>query len=85
MPFYGRSPKESAAYRDLVARDPANARRDEAGQGAEAIRHNGIPTMERKTELAMRKGGGIMFWELTQDTTDATSLLGAIHAVASKK
>jgi GH18 family chitinase len=35
--------------------------------------------MRRKTELAFKRGGGIMFWELSQDTSDDTSLLTAIH------
>lgn len=73
VPFYGRTP--AVTYRELVAADRGAAQRDNVGQ----IYYNGQPTMRRKTELAYKRGGGIMFWELSQDTSDDTSLLGAIH------
>ena len=38
----------------------------------------GLATMRAKTELAMERAGGIMFWTLHDDTTDGTSLLRAI-------
>jgi GH18 family chitinase len=46
------------------------------------IRYNGLDTIRKKTALAARKGGGIMIWELSQDTGDATSLLKAIREAA---
>ncbi len=57
--------------------DPANAYayRDEVG----AIFYNGIPTMVKKTELAIKSFGGIMIWEITQDSGDDLSLLRAIE------
>jgi chitinase len=73
VPFYGRTPPTK--YRELIARDPRAAGMDAQG----TVYYNGRPTMARKTELAWRKGGGIMFWEISQDTSDGTSLLGAIH------
>jgi GH18 family chitinase len=74
VPFYGRMP--AVTYKELIAREPSAAQRDSLG----TIFYNGQPTMRRKTELAWRRGGGIMFWELSQDTSDDTSLLGAIDA-----
>jgi hypothetical protein len=54
--------------------------------------YNGIPTIQAKTSLAMSTGGGIMAWDLSQDshcptggcTADAPdlSLLSAIYAVS---
>ena len=41
--------------------------------------YNGIPTIKRKTQWAMANAGGIMNWELSQDTTGATSLVSAIY------
>jgi hypothetical protein len=38
--------------------------------------------MKRKTALARAEGGGIMIWELTDDTHDGTSLLRAIDEAA---
>jgi chitinase len=74
LPFYGRKPP--AAYRDLVLMDPDAPRKDNVGE----IFYNGIPTIRKKTELALRKGGGVLIWEITQDTDGETSLLGAIHS-----
>lgn len=76
VPFYGRGGTGSGSFKDLVAADPANAFRDEyLGH-----KYNGIPTMKLKAALAVKKGGGIMFWEMSQDTQDPkTSLLYAIH------
>jgi chitinase len=76
VPFYGKSP--GTPYRTLVARDPEAPNKDQLGK----IYYNGIPTMKRKTALARAEGGGIMIWELTDDTHDATSLLRAIHEAA---
>ena len=72
VPFYGRTPP--VTYRELIARDRGVAQRDNLGQ----IYYNGQPTMRRKTELAFKRSGGIMFWEISQDTSDDTSLLTAI-------
>jgi GH18 family chitinase len=80
VPFYGRTATTSAAYREILARDPDAAQRD----GSEGILYNGIPTIRKKTELALEKAGGIMFWELTQDALGADSLLSAIHATVTK-
>jgi hypothetical protein len=45
------------------------------------IGFNGINTIKQKTEYVVNNGfGGIMIWQLAQDTTDATSLLDAIHS-----
>lgn len=41
------------------------------------IYYNGQPTVRRKSMLAKQKANGIMFWEIGQDTNDATSLLRA--------
>ena len=73
VPFYGRDPY--TPYRDLVAQDPTAPQKDQIG----SIYYNGIPTIQAKTELAATRGAaGMMAWELSQDTTDATSLLRAI-------
>lgn len=40
--------------------------------------YNGIPTIAKKTQLALDTAGGIMNWELTQDTNDDFSLLKAM-------
>jgi GH18 family chitinase len=76
VPFYGKSP--GTPYRTLVARDADASTKDQLGK----IYYNGIPTMKRKTALARAEGGGIMIWELTDDTHDDKSLLRAIDEAA---
>ncbi|SDF36936.1 Chitinase, GH18 family [Lentzea fradiae] len=77
VPFYSRPAYIS--YRDLVAQDPANANRDCYNGNC----YNGLPTIRRKTQWALSNAGGIMNWELSQDTTGSTSLLNAIWETAS--
>lgn len=77
VPFYSRPTYIS--YRDLVAQDAANANRDCYNGNC----FNGLPTIRRKTTWALSNAGGVMNWELSQDTTGSTSLLNAIWETAS--
>jgi len=72
VPFYSQPAK---AYKDIVASEANAACKDVTNSGAG---YNGIPTIQKKTRLALEKAGGIMNWELSQDTHDHTSLLTAI-------
>ncbi|WP_260194786.1 glycosyl hydrolase family 18 protein [Actinophytocola gossypii] len=81
VPFYSRP--NYYTYAQLVAMDPANANRDCVSVGGAQQCYNGIPTIKRKTEWAMANAGGIMNWELSQDTTGSTSLVSAIYEVAT--
>jgi len=74
VPFYGRP--GSISYADLLARG-ANPFNDTYN----GIGYNGITTIKNKTNLAFDNGGGIMFWELSNDVTGANSLVSAIHDV----
>jgi GH18 family chitinase len=71
VPYYARP--SWAAYRDIVARNSANACRDSDGSDY----WNGIPTIRQKAQLA-RNYGGIMTWELSQDTSGSNSLVTAM-------
>ncbi len=83
VPFYSR-PGE-VPYRKMIQADPAAAQVD-AFEFAGAMQHyNGIPTIKAKTELALRRASGIMFWTLSQDTTDEYSLLTAIDSVVKSR
>ncbi len=79
VPFYGwdfsANPVASFTYRTIVAQDPANAYADQAGLAY----YNGIPTIQRKTELAMNLVSGVMIWEIGQDAYTEYSLLNAIY------
>jgi len=76
MPFYGHNfdPSGSRHYADIIKSDVANAYMNQVGQ----LYYNGIPEIVRKTELAKKEFGGVMFWELSQDSHDDLSLLWAV-------
>jgi chitinase len=81
VPFYSRP--GYLTYAQLVALDPANANRDCATANGAQQCYNGIPTIRRKTQWAMANAGGIMNWELSQDTSGSTSLVSAIYEVVT--
>ncbi|WP_329103472.1 glycosyl hydrolase family 18 protein [Micromonospora sp. NBC_01699] len=77
VPFYSRP--GYLTYSQLVAIDPANANRDcTTANGAQQC-YNGVPTVKRKTQWALANAGGMMNWELSQDTNTSTSLVSAIY------
>lgn len=71
VPYYARP--SWLAYKTKVEQNPANACRDTDGTDY----WNGIPTIRKKAELA-RNYGGIMTWELSEDTNNSDSLLTAM-------
>lgn len=78
VPFYERPTWN--AYSSLVATDPDNAHRDETEYLGKTVYYNGIETMKEKTAFALENAGGIMIWQITQDTTNEDlSLLEAIR------
>ena len=79
LPFYGKPRKEKLShYKDILAAG-ADPMKDEF----DSVYYNGIATIKRKTELAKQEGlGGVMIWEISQDTNDERSLLRAIHESA---
>lgn len=77
VPFYGYGfggEKANWSYRDLVAAHGLNATKaDVIGErcpGCRYITHNSPATIESKSRLAAEKAGGVMVWELSQDTLD---------------
>jgi len=81
VPFYSRP--NYYTYAQLVAMDPANANRDCTWVSGAQQCYNGVPTIKRKTQWAMTNAGGMMNWELSQDTTGSTSLVTAIYDTAT--
>jgi chitinase len=77
IPFYSRP--TYASYAQLVDTDPANANRDCTTVNGGQACYNGRPTVARKTQWALANAGGMMHWELSNDTSDATSLVNVIH------
>jgi chitinase len=76
VPFYSR-PGE-VPYRQLIATNPDAAKVDQFDYNGKVTFYNGMPTMQKKTQLAKRLASGIMIWTLAADTNDETSLLKAI-------
>ncbi|MEW6349900.1 MAG: glycoside hydrolase family 18 protein [Thermodesulfobacteriota bacterium] len=79
VPFYGRHVSDHAdvrPYKNIVKNHRPVPDVDEVA----GIHFNGIATIQRKARFARDKGlGGVMIWELGQDTTDHTSLLRAVY------
>ena len=83
IPFYGRRttyPTTSFAYAEIVEQHDPLPGVDEI----EGVFFNGMVTVKHKTCHAHAGGyGGVMIWELGQDSMDETSLLRAIHEAAN--
>lgn len=80
VPFYGydfinASTVNSFTYASMVASNSDNADLDNVGTAY----YNGRPTIEAKVSKAKSEVGGIMIWEIGQDSFDEYSLLTAIH------
>ena len=82
VPFYGKPRKEKLShYKDILAAG-GDAMKDEF----DSVYYNGVSTMKKKTELAVKEGlAGVMIWEISQDTQDDRSLLKAINEVVGRK
>lgn len=78
VPFYGRP--SWASYETILQTDKNAYKKDIATiYGMEAY-YNGLPTIRKKTKYAINHFGGVMIWEITQDTTiKKYSLLTAIQ------
>ncbi|MDO5602706.1 MAG: glycosyl hydrolase family 18 protein [Oscillospiraceae bacterium] len=81
VPFYARP--SWAAYDDILAAVPTAGQSDIADYNGMQVYYNGVDTIQKKTRYAKGNLGGIMIWEVTQDTADRSqSLLAAIGEAA---
>lgn len=79
LSFYGRP--SWAGYGDILAAAPDAWRGDTANYNGMTAWYNGPQTIRDKTRYAMEHLGGVMIWELTQDTAEPEkSLQSAIGA-----
>jgi chitinase len=86
VPFYGYgfggTAPESISWKAILQQYPEAAQKDELNVNGGTIYYNGIPTIRKKTSLAIEKTGGVMIWQLMQDTTGGNqSLLENMHQV----
>ncbi|MDA6070237.1 glycosyl hydrolase family 18 protein [Flavobacterium sp. AC] len=79
VPFYGYNftypDATSSTYAQIIEAGTQFADQDELGK----IYYNGRPTIAKKVTLASENTGGIMIWELAQDSFNEYSLLDLIH------
>ena len=81
VPFYSRPGYYT--YSQIVGMNANNANVDCVTISGAQQCYNGVPTVRRKTQWAMANAGGMMNWELSQDTGGSTSLVSAIYEVAT--
>jgi GH18 family chitinase len=77
IPFYGRHTQrdEILSYREILEKYHPEPAADDVAD----FHFNGLDTIRRKVDYAVKsKIGGVMVWELGQDTRDEKSLLKAI-------
>lgn len=87
MPFYGRGfggYRQGWSLQNIADRfGKHQLSRDVAGQrcgGCSYITYNGLPTLERKAELAGAWGAGVMVWEVGQDLDEGRAIERVVHA-----
>lgn len=77
VPFYSRP--GWASYEEILEQDPQAWDSDTTRYQGMQVWYNGIDTIRAKTRYALENLGGIMIWEITQDTSDREkSLLTAV-------
>lgn len=84
VPFYARPSWES--YENILAANGDAWKKDNVTYNGMEVWLNSADTIQKKTIYALDNLGGVMIWEITQDTTDKEkSLMTAIkEAIASK-
>lgn len=85
VPFYGRPSWSS--YEQLLQADKNAYKKNTVMMNGMTAYYNGMPLIKKKTKYAINNLGGVMIWEITQDTTlKKYSLLTAIKkGIAEKK
>lgn len=89
VPFYGYgfggTAPESISYKNILRQYPDSVNQDQMHLNGGMVYYNGIPTIQKKTELALQKVSGVMIWQLLQDSTGTKSLLGVIDGALRGK
>ena len=90
IPFYGYgfggTAPESISWKNILQQHPEAIQKDEFNVNGGTVYYNGIPTIRKKTSLALEKTSGVMIWQLMQDTASGNqSLLENIHDVIHSK
>jgi len=76
MPLYARPSWQQ--YRFLVEMDRGNAYKDYVNTKPLESTYNGLNTLREKTMIALRTAGGVMLFDVNEDTYDETSAVSMI-------
>lgn len=76
VPFYARP--SWAGYGDILKTVPDAYKTDNTSYNGMDVWYNGISTIEKKTDYALKNLGGVMIWEISQDASGKYSLQTAI-------
>lgn len=77
VPFYARP--SWASYENILSADREAWNKDVSNYNGMEAYYNGVSTIQKKTAYARQNLGGIMIWEITQDTNEKEkSLLTAV-------
>ncbi len=82
MPLYARPSWKQ--YRHLVAENPEYAYVDHAADATQESYYNGLNTLREKTYIAMKKAGGVMLFDVNEDTEDETSVVSMIQDLQNR-
>jgi len=82
MPLYARP--SWLQYRNLVAQNPQNAYEDYAPTVPLESYYNGLNTLREKTVIALKKAGGVMLFDINEDTEDETSVISMIDKLLTR-
>lgn len=82
MPLYARP--SWMQYRHLVAENAEFAYSDYAEINGTKSHYNGLPTLCKKTVLAKEKAGGVMLFDVNEDTNDEYSVVSMIDDVINQ-
>ena len=82
MPLYARPSWKQ--YRHMVQEDVNNAYRDYYASIPLESHYNGLPTLCRKTVLAYEKAGGVMLFDVNEDTSDEYSVISMIDTTLTQ-
>ena len=81
MPLYARPSWQQ--YRFLVEMDKTNAYKDYLKTEPLESTYNGLNTLREKTMIAFREAGGVMLFDINEDTYDDTSVVSMIDDTLS--
>lgn len=89
VPFYGycfgTKYGQSMSYASIVNTFPGADLQDMVvPDNGGIIYYNGLSTIQSKTNLALKNAGGIMIWQIMQDSEGEKSLLSAIDVIVKK-